>query len=350
MVRYHESDRGKNLLLLERCAGQLHILRKEMESFADYPRGSVVTKAARRVYRSKTKGVRKYANFYDNIDIDGKQLHVSKRAEISSVEELRQKYGEYDPNDYRIRENLPGIRDKLRYKKYVEESVRELERVIKETRERLNFGKRRKEKEITKERSEELGRQYEAGHKYAEDCRERKARKTMIARYGTKKQIAEEFESAGQLAFYLCDGKMMQTRRGEAVRSRAELVVAEVLNGLELPYVYEYYVREAGASCDFFVQTGGRQYYMEVLGMMDREEYRKRWEEKREAYRKQGIEIGKNLVVLDLTERDYLDVAWLETLLSRLAQGKVPRGVVYGVENIKKAKRLKARVNAKKGK
>lgn len=57
-----------------------------------------------------------------------------------SQEELRKKYGTYDPNDYRIPENLPGIRDKLRYKKYIEDSVRELEKLAKETRERLNFG------------------------------------------------------------------------------------------------------------------------------------------------------------------------------------------------------------------
>ncbi len=69
MVRCHESDRGKNLLLLEKCEGQLMILREEMKRFENYPRGSVVTKATRREYRSKTKGIRKYANFYDNIDI-----------------------------------------------------------------------------------------------------------------------------------------------------------------------------------------------------------------------------------------------------------------------------------------
>lgn len=107
-----------------------------------------MTKVTRRVYQNKTKGLRKYANFYDNIDVDGKQFHVSKRAKPHSQEELRKKYGTYDPNDYRIPENLPGIRDKLRYKKYIEDSVRELEKLAKETRERLNFGKRRRERKL----------------------------------------------------------------------------------------------------------------------------------------------------------------------------------------------------------
>ena len=349
MVRCHESDRGKNLLLFEKCEGQLMILREEMKRFVNYPRGSVVTKATRREYRSKTKGIRKYANFYDNIDIDGKQLHVSKRAKRWRKEELREKYGEYDPNDYRIKENLPEIRDKLRYKKYVEESVETLEKQVKEVRERLNFGKRRKEKEITREEAEMLGMRYGAGEKIAKGWREKKQRKTLIARYGTKKELEKEFGSAGEMSFYLCDGKVMETRRGESMRSRAELLVAEVLNALGIPYIYEYYVREAEASCDFLVYIGGRKYYLEVLGMMDRKEYRERWEEKLESYRTQGIEMGKNLIVLDLTEREYLDLVWIEEMLSRVAEGKVPSSVIYGVKNLKKAKSLKGRVTRKYG-
>ena len=107
-------------------------------------------------------------------------------------------YHDY-PNDYRIKENLPEIRDKLRYKKYVEESVETLEKQVKEVRERLNFGKRRKEKEITREEAEMLGMRYGAGEKIAKGWREKKQRKTLIARYGTKKELEKEFGSAGKL-------------------------------------------------------------------------------------------------------------------------------------------------------
>jgi len=348
LVKYHESDRGKNLLFLERYMGQLYLLQEEMKKFVDYPRGTIITKVTRRVYRSKTKGVREYANFYDNLDVDGKQFHISKNKKQYAEKEMREKYGEYDPNDYNIKENLPGIRDKLKYKKYIEESAEKLRKLTKEIRNRLNFGKCRQEKELTKEEAESLGRKYRDGMSYTEMRREEKMRKTMIARYGTKEQIAQEFNNAGQMAFYLCDGKMIETKRGEPVRSRAELLVAEILNALEVPYVYEYYVREAGLSCDFLIYLGGEKYYLEVLGMMDQEEYRRRWKEKTKLYYMHGIKAGKNLVVLDLTERDYLDVKWIEAIICGLALGNVPAEAVYGVKDIKKAKRLKKRAETQK--
>jgi predicted DNA-binding protein (UPF0278 family) len=45
--------------------------------------------------------------------------------------------------------------------------VETLEKQVKEVRERLNFGKRRKEKEITREEAEMLGMRYGAGEKIA---------------------------------------------------------------------------------------------------------------------------------------------------------------------------------------
>lgn len=346
MVKFHESDRGRNILYLEAYLGQLHILRREMEKFVNYPRGRIITKVTRREYQSKTMGKRVYANFYDNLDVDGRQMHVSKRRKACSAEEMQEKYGKYDENDYRIKENLPGIRDKIKYQRHVEESVKEIERLAKEVRERLNFGKRKGDKEITQEKMERIGKRSAEQMEYAAGCREERIRKTVIARYGTKSQIEKEFESKRQLLFYLCDGKVMQTKNGEAVRSRAELVIADVLSELEIPYVYEYYVREAGVNCDFYISVGGKMYYMEVLGMMDREEYRERWEEKVRRYKEKGIIIGKNLIAVDLTEKEYLDREWMARLLSRIACRKVPKGIVYGVENVNAARKLKKKAES----
>ena len=337
------------MLKLEAYVGQLSILRAERAKMGEYPRGTVVTKVTRRVYMSKTKGRREYANFYDNVDVDGKQLHVSKKSVQSSEAELREKYGEgYDPNDYRIKENLPLIRDKLKYKQYIEESIAEVSKEIKATKDTLNFGKRRKEKEITEEELEKLGKWRAERESAAEERRMERMRKTMIARYGTKEQIEKEFESEGQIGFYLCDGKIMETLRGESVRSRAELVVADVLSELKIPYMYEYYMQELGVNCDFVIDVGGRRYYMELLGLMDQWEYRERWREKLEKYGEKGIRIGKNLIVIDLTDRKYLDTGWIRQVLYRLAAGSVPGRMIYGVENISKAEKLAKRVKSYK--
>lgn len=65
--------------------------------------------------------------------------------------------------------------------------------------------------------------------------------------------------------------------------------------------------------------------------------------EKTDGYREIGIELGKNLIVLDLTDRDYLDAGWIKTVFCGLAARKLPQGVIYGVENIQKARKIRRR-------
>ncbi|NUW43299.1 AAA family ATPase [Nonomuraea rhodomycinica] len=83
------------------------------------------------------------------------------------------------------------------------------------------------------------------------------------------------------------------TVRGELVTSKSEVIVANILANLDVPYVYEQPLVMADASRrlpDFTVSRAGRPpIYWEHLGMLDKSSYRANWEAKRRWYADHGI-------------------------------------------------------------
>lgn len=97
------------------------------------------------------------------------------------------------------------------------------------------------------------------------------------------------------------DHLVHKTVRGELVRSKSELVIANYLysNGLE-EYEYERPLEGEVAlgklRPDFsFIDDAGDVVIWEHLGMMDRDDYRRGWEWKKEWYKQNGYTEGKNL-------------------------------------------------------
>ena len=93
---------------------------------------------------------------------------------------------------------------------------------------------------------------------------------------------------------------MHRTGRGELVRSKSELVIANHLYWLGLDYKYE---RELHGIIDkdklrpdfSFVDDAGDVIIWEHLGMLDRPDYAAGWDWKRAWYARNGYEVGKNL-------------------------------------------------------
>jgi len=84
-----------------------------------------------------------------------------------------------------------------------------------------------------------------------------------------------------------------RTRRGVAVRSKSEVVVADILDALGISYVYEQplYSRVDTKDFrlpDFTVSFEGDVYYWEHLGMLSVPSYREAWERKKEWYEENG--------------------------------------------------------------
>lgn len=84
-----------------------------------------------------------------------------------------------------------------------------------------------------------------------------------------------------------------RTSRGEAVRSKSEVIIANLLHGNRIDYHYEHPLELGGVVKypDFTIEDDatGITYYWEHCGLLHDPAYRRRWEAKQEWYREQGI-------------------------------------------------------------
>ena len=93
---------------------------------------------------------------------------------------------------------------------------------------------------------------------------------------------------------FLEEGLIHRTERGDLVRSKSELVIADKLHARGIDYAYEQpLVLTNGRTRypDFTIADHARgvTFYWEHLGMLDNRGYRARWERKRAEYQECGI-------------------------------------------------------------
>lgn len=116
----------------------------------------------------------------------------------------------------------------------------------------------------------------------------------------------------------------MDTSRGEKVRSKSEVIIADTLFRLGVPYRYEFpleLIRGNGAKTtvypDFLclnVRTR-KELYWEHFGMMDDPDYLKKTFNKMNLYIQHGIFPGKNLIITMETKDNPLNIRDLEKLI-----------------------------------
>lgn len=100
--------------------------------------------------------------------------------------------------------------------------------------------------------------------------------------------------AVGQEKRFLDDGLIHRTERGELVRSKSEVVIADKLHARKIDYAYEASVVLADGSeryPDFTIvdDVTGVRFYWEHLGMLEDPAYAARWARKSAAYRASGI-------------------------------------------------------------
>ena len=102
------------------------------------------------------------------------------------------------------------------------------------------------------------------------------------------------------------EGLIHTTESGLIVRSKSEVIIANMLYEQEIKFEYEKLLQENGRRCipDFtFEDASGDTIIWEHLGMLDNPGYRESWERKCEFYESIGFVKGKNL----FTTRDHED-------------------------------------------
>jgi ATP-dependent DNA helicase RecQ len=80
-----------------------------------------------------------------------------------------------------------------------------------------------------------------------------------------------------------------QTLKGEYVRSKSEVIIANILYHTGIPYTYEqplYAPSGLAKYPDFTIEWRGKTYYWEHLGMLNQDDYAGNWESKKAWYAK----------------------------------------------------------------
>lgn len=117
-------------------------------------------------------------------------------------------------------------------------------------------------------------------------------------------------------------GLIHKTARGELVRSKSEVIVADALydSGIDYAYEKELVLGDDGLkSPDFTIEDAGSGtvYYWEHCGMMNDPEYCRRWEKKRAVYEKHGIKENDNLIVTYDNENGSIDSQAIRNLIKK---------------------------------
>jgi hypothetical protein len=93
------------------------------------------------------------------------------------------------------------------------------------------------------------------------------------------------------------ESKIHKTKRGDMVRSKSEVIIANELENAGLDWHYEndgVFIEIEGKKLlpDFVIHHNGKTYYWEHLGLLNKPKYKKDWEEKEKYYLK-----DKNIIL-----------------------------------------------------
>ncbi len=111
-----------------------------------------------------------------------------------------------------------------------------------------------------------------------------------------------------------------QTKRGERVRSKSELTIANMLADRDIPYKYESPITLGNGAVihpDFTVLNvkTRKVFYWEHRGMMDDQEYAGSAVFKMKSMMKNGIVLGKNLIITEETSANPLGTNEIESII-----------------------------------
>ena len=113
-----------------------------------------------------------------------------------------------------------------------------------------------------------------------------------------------------------------RTLKGDLVRSKSEVIIANMLfeAGVEYEYEKELDLGEDGIRIpDFTIEDAesGLCFYWEHCGMLGNANYSKKWKEKQEVYRRHGIVEGENLIVSKDALNGSIDSAEIKELIEK---------------------------------
>lgn len=133
--------------------------------------------------------------------------------------------------------------------------------------------------------------------------------------------LAEEYEKDP----YYPEELIYETQRGEFVRSKSEMFIADAYFNLGIPYRYEarLNLKNGGFKYpDFTVLNVKKRMvvYHEHLGKLDDENYRNRNMQKMRQYQESGIYTGKNLIITFEAETVPFNIRQIEKMIKEVLE------------------------------
>lgn len=126
---------------------------------------------------------------------------------------------------------------------------------------------------------------------------------------------------------YRSDGRIYLTNSGIAVRSKSEMLLANEFSRWGMHFEYEAHITGISGVLPDFVFPEYGNVVLEHLGLLDDENYRKRWEVKRQKYERQDVP------VFETTENDIRNVP--ETVLRLRAEFREWATKKHGSQRVK---------------
>lgn len=136
----------------------------------------------------------------------------------------------------------------------------------------------------------------------------------------------------GKKGVFLQEGLIHRTSKGQAMRSKSELLIAESLINAGVQFEYEKPLTLGGKTRypDFTIEDeiSGRTIYWEHLGMLSRDDYHRKWEAKLAWYTANGVrlvgnqESGAPLLVTTVDSAESgLDMSAVKKLIAEVCNG-----------------------------
>ena len=126
--------------------------------------------------------------------------------------------------------------------------------------------------------------------------------------------------STSRSSDFQISGSAISSHKNIQVRSKSEKIIADTLERRGIPYKYEYPLKLKSGFIiypDFLIlnKRTRKEYYLEHLGMIDDTDYVKNAFRRIEEMQRQGIIIGKKLLITAETSDEPLDIRILNKLI-----------------------------------
>ncbi|MBR3934862.1 MAG: hypothetical protein IKJ68_13275 [Clostridia bacterium] len=298
-MKIHCSDRGKRKAEVWECACLL--FRLQQIDLSRFERGNIIVKKSFQKRILSDGSIKVYEYHYENIDIFGKgQIHLPVKGKKR-----------HNPSDLRWR-----IRDGIRYRNDIEFRIKNATIKLDNAIQELNSYKKSTEVLETIETvMASVRRAMGNKEKYRKIQKEREERR---------------YRNNG-FSEYEIDG-LIVTDLGEEVRSKNECLFANKLREMNIPYLYEMSLGGTVVP-DFALFIDKEVYFVELLGMMEKDSYKAAQDEKIKKYESMNIFLGGQLIFIDVTMGFSTPI--ITKILQQIIEKGAPDKIVAGYNRTK---------------